>query len=140
MKKFASRWMLPVATALLLAPIAPAYSETIQIGPNFKPDPQVLSGTSGGNKNSDCGSISAAPNQVIQVREAVPYLRLNVQGAGQPTLLVEGPQGRFCVLANAAGGGPKMAGFWGPGNYSVFIGDRGQGRHPYTLSLTQTPE
>ncbi|OLP16274.1 hypothetical protein BST81_21985 [Leptolyngbya sp. 'hensonii'] len=132
--------VIPVATmlaALLVTPL-PAYSSTLQVGVGLNPDPQVLRGTSGGSKSSDCGFIATAPNEVIKVTQPIPYMRFSVQSAGQPTLLIEGPTGRFCVLADGGGAGPQMSGFWAPGTYSVYIGDRAKGSNPYTLSLTQS--
>lgn len=134
------RWMtIPATTALIIAAAIPAQSETVQITPGFKPDPQVVQGTSGGSKSTDCGFIATSPNQILKVKSALPYLRLNVQSKGQPTLLIDGPTGRFCVLADSSGG-PKMAGYWAEGTYSVYVGDRGKGQNSYTLSITQTPD
>lgn len=120
-----------IATALADSPI-------LQISPKFQPDPLVVHGTSGGSKSSNCGNISDTPNQVIQVKDPLPYLHLSVQSEGQPTLLIEGPNGRFCVLGDAsAGGRPEISGYWQPGRYSLYIGDRTAGQHPYTLSISE---
>lgn len=126
------------AAAVLLAAssAAPGNAQVVPLVPNFQPDPHpIASGTSGGSTSSDCGFIAAAPNQVIQLSEPVPYLRFRVQGSGQPTLLIEGPGGRFCGLAE-----PEISGFWQAGSYNIYVGDRAQGQHPYTLSVTKTPK
>lgn len=137
-----THWLVvPIALAFNLAVTGLTLAETpvLQINPKFQPDPLVVRGTSGGAKGSDCGHIAAKPNQVIQVSESLPYLRMSVESAGQPTLLINGPSGRFCVLADRfSGGKPEISGFWQAGKYSVYVGDRAQGQHPYTLSISQT--
>ena len=108
----------------------------VSIAPNFQPDPKPLgSGTSGGPKDSkDCGYIAGAPNLQVQLTQQFTYLRFTVQGAGQPTLLIEGPGGRFCGL-----GKPEIVGLWKPGLYKIYVGDRTQAQHPFTLSVTANP-
>lgn len=136
-----TNWLVaPTALAITLAVTGVTLAETpvLQINSNFQPDPLTVRGTSGGAKGSDCGNIATAPNQVIQVTQSLPYLRLSVESAGQPTLLIDGPSGRFCVLADRfSGGKPEFSGFWQAGKYSLYIGDRAQGQHPYTLSISQ---
>lgn len=128
--------MLAINLALTQATLAEA--PVVQINSKFQPDPLVVRGTSGGAKSSDCGNIAAKPNQVIRVKEPLPYLRLTVKSAGQPTLLIQGPGGRFCVLADPySGGNPEISGYWKAGSYSLYVGDRAQGQHPYTLSVSQ---
>lgn len=132
--------IVPVVLAINLAVTQATLAEApvVQINSKFQPDPLVVRGTSGGAKSSDCGNIAAKPNQVIQVKEPLPYLRLTVKSAGQPTLLIQGPGGRFCVLADSySGGKPEISGFWQAGRYSLYVGDRAQGQHPYTLSVSQ---
>lgn len=132
--------VIPIALSLNMAITGVTLAETpvLKINPQFQPDPLVVRGTSGGVKGSDCGNIAAQPNQVIQLSESLPYLRLMVESAGQPTLLINGPSGRFCVLADRfSGGKPEFSGFWQAGKYSLYIGDRAQGQHPYTLSISR---
>ncbi len=115
-----------------------AQAEVVKINPNFQPDPLTLNGKSGGSQSSNCGNIAATPNQVIQVTKALPYLRLTVESEGKPTLLIEGPGGRFCVLADSySGGKPEISGYWQEGTYSVRVGDLSQGQYNYTLSISQ---
>ena len=135
------KWLaLHGALAISFAITAPALAEQIvQVSPKSQPDPLVVRGTSGGEKSTDCGNIAATPNQVIVVKEPLPYVRFSVQSEGQPTLLIEGPGGRrFCVLADTeAGESPEVSGYWEAGKYSVYVGDRTQNQHPYTLSISQ---
>lgn len=134
-------WLVvPIALAVSLAVTAASLAEApvVRITPNLDPDPLVVSGTSGGEKSSDCGNIAAAPNHVVQVTEALPYLRLSVQSAGQPTLMIDGPGGHFCVLADSySQGNAEISGYWKAGKYSLYVGDRAQGQHPYTLSISE---
>ena len=112
--------------------------EIVQVSPKSEPDPLIVRGKSGGEKSSDCGNIAATPNQIIEVKEPLPYGRFSVQSEGQPTLLIEGPKGRrFCVLADTeAGESPEVSGYWEVGKYSLYVGDRVNGQHPYTLSIS----
>ncbi|MBW4687186.1 MAG: hypothetical protein KME40_19275 [Komarekiella atlantica HA4396-MV6] len=131
---------VPAALAMSLVITEAGFAQTpqIQINQNFQPDPLILNGQSGGSVKSNCGNITAAPNQVIQVTESLPYLRLTVESKGQPTLLIDGPGGRFCVLADKySGGKPELSGYWQPGKYLLFVGELSQQQHSYTLSISQ---
>ncbi|MEO0685690.1 MAG: hypothetical protein AAFY76_11760, partial [Cyanobacteria bacterium J06649_11] len=98
----------------------------------------TLSGKSGGTEKSNCGSISATPSQVLQVAESLPYLRLTVESEGKPTLLIDGPEGRFCVLGDSySQEKPEISGYWQAGEYSLYIGDSSNQQHDYTLSISQ---
>ena len=122
-----------------IASTAFAQEAVVKVSPKLESDPLVVKGRSGGEKNSDCGNISATPSQVLQVTEPLPYLKLQVQSEGEPTLLIEGPgKRRFCVLADtAAGEVPEISGYWEAGKYLLYVGDRAQGQYPYTLSISQ---
>lgn len=141
MNKYKKELALYGALAISFAFTAAALAQdkVVQVTPKSAPDPVVVRGTSGGEKSSDCGNIAATPNQVIEVPEPLPYVRFSVQSEGQPTLLIEGPGGRrFCVLADTeAGESPEVSGYWEAGKYSVYVGDRAQSQHPYTLSISQ---
>ncbi|OCR00230.1 hypothetical protein BCD67_21310 [Oscillatoriales cyanobacterium USR001] len=132
------RGIIPITLAIILASAGVVRSQPLQIAPGFQ-EPLSVSGQSGGSKNSgNCGNIAPTPNLVIQVGEDLPYWRIKVEAAGAPTMLIEGPTGRFCVLPeNAAAGVVQFSGFGNKGSYSISIGDRAQGQHPYTLSITQ---
>jgi hypothetical protein len=104
--------------------------------------PIAISGTSGGTKTSDCGNLPAQPSQELQITDRFVqesgYLRIAVEAAGDPTLLIEGPTGRFCILANKDDKkGPEMAGRWLPGTYRISVGDR-KASAPYKLSISST--
>jgi hypothetical protein len=115
-----------------------AQTPVIQINKNLPTDPLVINGTSAGTVPSNCGNITTQPSQVIQVTESLPYLRLTVEGQNNPTLLIDGPGGRFCVLAdNYSDNKPELAGFWQLGQYSLYIGNLSPGQHTYKLSISK---
>jgi hypothetical protein len=127
-----------LAMSLVFTEANLAQTPTIQISRNFQPDPLVLNGKSGGTVKSNCGNITTEPNQVIQVTESLPYLRLTVESQGKPTLLIDGPGGRFCVMPDSySGSKPELSGYWQAGKYSLYIGELSQQQHNYTLSISQ---
>ncbi|MDP8963303.1 MAG: hypothetical protein M3O33_04810 [Cyanobacteriota bacterium] len=138
MKTFKDWMVVPATLAMLLTSVGVARSQTIQITPGFKSD-LVVTGTSGGSQSSKgCGMTGATPNYVIKLGNNFSYLRFSVQGAGQPTLFIQGPNGSSCVQADSFSGGKVEApGYWESGTYSVYVGNRAQGQHPYTLTVTQ---
>ncbi|BAZ79566.1 hypothetical protein PN497_15535 [Sphaerospermopsis kisseleviana CS-549] len=115
-----------------------AQTPFIQINKQLPTDPLVVNGISGGTVQSNCGNITTQPSQVLQVQESLPYLRLTVEGQGQPTMLIDGPGGRFCVLAdNYSAKKPELSGFWQAGNYLLYVGNLSPGKHNYALSISQ---
>lgn len=127
-----------LAMSLVLTYANLAKAQVVRINPNLQPDPLIVNGKSGGTLQSNCGKITATPSQVIQVTESLPYLRLTVESGGQPTLLIDGPGGRFCVLADSySGGKPEISGYWKAGKYSLYVGELSQGQYSYTLSISQ---
>lgn len=132
--------LVPVSLAisLLFNQANLAQTPVIQINQNIPIDPLVVNGTAEGTVPSNCGNITAQPSQVIKVTESLPYLRLTVESQGKPTLLIDGPGGRFCVLAdNYSDNKPELAGFWQLGQYSLYIGNLSPGQHTYQLSISK---
>lgn len=130
--------IVTLTLAIILTAAGTVRSQPLQIAPGFR-EPLSVSGVSGGPNNSgDCGFVSQGPNQVVEVTQDLPYWRIAVQTAGAPSLMIQGPRGRFCVLpANAAAGNVEFSGYGDKGTYTIFVGDRAQGQHPYSLSITQ---
>ncbi|MBV6622185.1 MAG: hypothetical protein KI793_04380 [Rivularia sp. (in: Bacteria)] len=127
-----------LALSLIFTSIQLAKADVIQLERDFQPDPLTLSGTSGGFEKSNCGNIGATPSQVIEVAESLPYLRLSVESKGKPTLLIDGPEGRFCVLGDSySQDKPEISGYWQAGKYSLYIGDLSKQQHSYTLLISQ---
>jgi hypothetical protein len=95
-----------------------------------------LTGTSGGTqKDSGCaGFIATTPNHVINITED-SNLKFTLQGSSTATLLIKGDKGEnFCVQA-LPDGKIEIPGRWNRSKYSVFVGERNQGRNPYVLSI-----
>jgi hypothetical protein len=130
---------VPVALAMSLVfnNVNLAQTPPKVIKADFSPDPLVVNGDSQGTVKSNCGHIPAKPSQVIQLPDSLPYLRVTVESKGQPTLLIDGPGGRFCVLADSSEAKAELAGFWQPGQYSFYAGDLSQQQYSYKLSITQ---
>ncbi|MBE9013765.1 hypothetical protein IQ250_26615 [Pseudanabaenaceae cyanobacterium LEGE 13415] len=130
------RWsVLPTAIAAVVAMSSMALSQVVSIAPNSQS--VTLSGTSGGDKKdtSCAGFIADRPNHTVQVT-ADSNLKFTLQGSGQPTLLITGQGQTFCVQADRLSNGKvEIPGRWTRGNYSVFVGDQGKARAPYTLSI-----
>ncbi|MBE9177995.1 hypothetical protein IQ268_05275 [Oculatella sp. LEGE 06141] len=100
--------------------------------------PVTVRGNSGGSQSSQCGYISSNPNEVLQVSGSPASLRFRVEGQGQPTLLIRGSGNPICVMADSFSGGTiEVPGRLEPGTYSIFVGDRSQANHPFTLSISQ---
>lgn len=131
--------IIPTALVVLLsgANTAKSSSAAIELARTLPADPIIVDGKSGGSKQTKCGFISEAPSQLIKVTSAqIDYMRLRVESNGQPTLMVDGPGGKFCVLA-VAGEKPEISGVWRQGTYKIHVGDRQGGSHPYKLYITQ---
>ena len=127
-----------LAIALIFTNLQLAQAEIVQIESDFQPDPLTLKGESGGSEKSNCGIIGSQPNHVLEVTESLPYLRLTVESKGKPTLLIDGPEGRFCLLGDSySEDKPEISGFWQAGKYSLHIGELSPQQHQYTLSISQ---
>ncbi|MEJ1935944.1 hypothetical protein WDZ92_37605 [Nostoc sp. NIES-2111] len=140
MRKFNLFQLVPAALAMILASSQANLAQVppVQISKKLPSEPMVLSGQSGTSVKSNCGNVSATPNQVIQVKEALPYLRLTIESEGKPTLLIDGPGGRFCVLADSySGGKPEFSGYWDSGRYLIYIGNLSPGQYNYKLFISQ---
>jgi hypothetical protein len=128
------RLMLPtLCVGSVLAAIV-AVGAPVVISSQSKP--MTVQGTSQDSVKSDCGFIPKVPSQRLQLQDSLPYLLLQVKGDGQPTLLVDGPGGRFCILSDQSNTTPKMSGFWAAGTYAIYVGDRTPSPHAYTLTIS----
>jgi hypothetical protein len=134
-----TRWsVVPIAMALWLGVSAAGQSQSVtSISSNSAP--VQLSGMSGGNRKDDscAGYIAANPNHVVKLTEATD-LRFSLQSKGQPALLIRSSYGQeFCVPADSYSNGKvEIPGRWKQGTYSVFVGDRANGSHAYTLLIS----
>jgi hypothetical protein len=114
--------------------------ETIELAAQISPDPLELTQTLTEQTALNCDSTPVNANWVISLAQPVPYLRFTIQSEGEPILIIEGPGGRFCVLAdNYSGDNPEISGLWDAGTYNVYIGNRTPGDYSYTLQISQQP-
>lgn len=140
MKTF-RRWLvIPITAAIALGAASTVLSQAVAITPNSQTI--QLNGTSGGSKrdNKGCaGSIAPAPNHIVQVTEDT-NLQFTLQASGEPALLIRSSSGQdFCVPADSYSNGKiTIPGRWNKGTYSVYVGDRAKGQHPYTLSISRS--
>lgn len=140
MKNF-KRWLgIPIAVAIALGTASTALSQVVAITSNSQTI--QLSGLSGGSKQDSkgcAGSIGSAPNHVVQVVEDA-NLQFMLQASGEPALLIRSSSGQdFCVPADSYSNGKiTIPGRWNKGTYSVYVGDRAKGKHPYTLSISRS--
>ena len=135
--KTQTRWLaIPTALAIALGTASAAFSAPVLISSSSAA--VQLSGTSGGGqKDASCaGFIAAAPNHVVQLSSDA-NLDFTLRSSGQPALLIRSASGQsFCVPADSLSNGTVVIpGLWTKGTYSVFVGDRANGQHPYTLSI-----
>lgn len=114
--------------------------QTIEIAAPIPQDPLEFTQTLTEKTTLNCDSTPATANWVIALAQPVPYLRFTIQSEGEPILIIEGPGGRFCVLAdNYSGDNPEISGLWDSGTYNVYIGNRTPGDYSYTLQISQKP-
>lgn len=121
----------------------------IDINPNLKLNAQTIGsqqikGNTGGEIDSkDCGYIGNQPNHVLNLMQKTDYLKISLRAnGGQPTLLILGPgtQDRFCVLGDQNSGvNPQLSGVWEAGKYLIFVGDRTNSQHSFTLNISTQP-
>ncbi|HLO87474.1 MAG TPA: hypothetical protein VK203_21065 [Nostocaceae cyanobacterium] len=140
MKIFRLLTIVPASAviSLLFNQATLAQTPVIQVSRNLPAESLILNGKSGGTVPSNCGNITSVPSQVIEVTESLPYLRLSVESPGKPTLLIDGPGGRFCVMSDDySETRPEMAGYWQPGIYSLYVGESSAKQYNYKLSISQ---
>ncbi|MBD2105257.1 hypothetical protein [Leptolyngbya sp. FACHB-261] len=137
-----ARWVaaLPLAAGLLLTGAEVAHSEALTLRPGFSEGTSVSGQSGGAVASSDCGFISRQPNHTLNVAQgSIPYMRVYVESSGDTTLLIEGPDGRYCS-DNYNGKNPQLTGPWPVGTYRVYVGDH-QGNssgNPYRLYFTES--
>lgn len=137
-----------VILSLALPQVARSNPESIQRDPpqiielaaQIPQDPLEFTQTLTGETTLNCDSTPAIANWVISLTQPIPYLRFSIQSEGEPILIIEGPGGRFCVLAdNYSGDNPEISGLWDAGTYNIYVGNRTPGNYSYTLQISQQP-
>lgn len=130
---------------LLVAPMAHAQTYgTVLLVPGSAP--QALIGMSGGNIDASqlgmtatgpcAGFIAGTPDFAMTLAGDFPYLVVAVEGSGDATLVVQGPDGIFCN-DDAVGLHPVLAGSWLAGTYYIWVGEYGQTSAPFNIYFTE---
>jgi len=116
----------------------------LTLAPGFLPDPQVVSGTSGGSESATTlgvgciGFVARTPDHFLQVGGAgFPSLRVMVSSDTDTTLVVRRPDGTFLCNDDSDGTNPMVEGNFPPGQYRVWIGSYAQGQNgSYRLGVS----
>jgi hypothetical protein len=125
--------------------------ENMTISPNFRPDPQVLRGISGGKDETQkysgkartetgpcIGFVDNAPDHRLVMPQGFSYLNLKVMSSGDTILLVRGPGGSWCS-DDESDRNPAIGGKWLPGTYEIWVGSyEKNASFPYLLEITET--
>ncbi|OIP78762.1 MAG: hypothetical protein AUK48_00950 [Oscillatoriales cyanobacterium CG2_30_44_21] len=114
------------------------------ISPKFAPDPQVYTGTAGGDlelqdiagkSNGDCQGLALRnPNHSLSVQKKFGFLSLRVTGDRSLSILVKGPDGNYC----RSGKSPELSGEWLAGKYQIWVGSSNGDRVNYKLTISET--
>ncbi len=131
---------LSVAMALLLstATLAQAATHTLS---STSPTLEIQGVSGGASLVGDCAdALSALPSQEIVLTETFiqqsGFLKFTLDAPGLPVLVLDGPAGRFCALGDsAAQQKPEVSGYWLPGSYRVYVGDRTRASQTYKLTV-----
>jgi hypothetical protein len=131
-----SLFSMAIAIGFLNAGIALAETIAIRPEPNYN---KILSGRSGGSvATNDCGFVANNPNHVITLDTDIDAMEIKIEvEGGEPTLLIDGPDGRFCT--RAINGQADINGLWPAGAYKIHVGDSSgaNNQYSYTLSIRQ---
>jgi hypothetical protein len=131
--------------AALAVPTVSATFGSTSLTSGFLPDPQYLSGQSGGPISAQAlspqcrGYIAAQPDHVVYLNSPFSFLRIFVNSSSDTTLFVRGPRGELYCADDTFGLNPgvDLVGA-APGAYQVFVGSYSAGNHaPYSLGLTE---
>src|SRR4051812_23669240 len=115
MKHPLSRRALVVTLGLTLSVFAQTpRGATLTLSPGFLPDPQRVTGTTAGEIDAASfapacsGFVSRAPDHVLVLRGAEPWLRVFVSAAMDTTLAVQRPDGTWVCNDDAFGRNPAV--------------------------------
>jgi hypothetical protein len=125
---------------------APAGGANLTLDTGFSPDPATATGTSGGSVdasslNEDCtGWISASPDHVLELRSAMPRLRIMALGTEEgsdTTLVVRRSDGTYLCNDDSDGLHPMVEGAFAQGRHEIFVGSYQEGaRQAYRLGVS----
>lgn len=119
---------------------------------NFKPDPVILRGISGGEiaasgiagrketPNGSCvGFVDEKADHVVVLKAFFKTLSLQVESQDDTTLVVRGPGGSWCNDDDPGRGkNAGISGEWLAGSYQIWVGSYQEKRYqPYVIRITQ---
>jgi hypothetical protein len=121
--------------------------ETITLATGFLPDPQNLTGTSGGALQANplgitgtgpcTGHIYQTPDHIMTLTTRFEFMRIDVVSVGDTTLVIRGPEGWWCNDDTIALN-PRVSGPWIPGMYRIWVGSWNPGQaHSYTITFSE---
>lgn len=122
----------------------------VTINPQFRPDPQIVRGISGGmefareiagRRDTEIGPctgfVDRNPNHTLLITSPLNYLRVQVISPADTTLIITGPGGTWCN-DDYQGKNAGIAGQWLPGTYSIWVGSYRQNRYaPYKILFSE---
>ena len=126
-----------------------ADANALSLETGFTPNPMVLRGTGGGDRQAaevvntqhtstgPClGFISSNPHEEITLENSFANLEMSVESASDTTLVISGPGGVWCN-DDSHGRNPAITGEWLPGSYRVWVGSYTSSDEPtYELSIS----
>ena len=135
-------------TAVLVVPAISGAQNfgTVSLATGFMPDPQMLSGTSGGGMQASAmdgscrGWITPQPDHYMFLNTPFGWLRVFVRSSGDTTLVVRGPMPSMATRCNddRFGLNPAVEGSWAPGQYHIWVGSYASGQmYPYQIGFTE---
>jgi hypothetical protein len=123
--------------------------EDVTLTPNFTPNPVTVHGISGGSIPASeiagrdetstglcIGFVDEEPDHVMTLTQFFDYLKLDVEGSGDTSLVIRGPGGSWCN-DNFGTLNPGIEGQWFSGTYEIWIGSpTSDTYYPYVLHLS----
>ncbi len=136
-----------IGTASQSAAALSSNFEDLSLRPGFLPDPQTLSGVSGGPHDASAlgttpfgpcaGTIATHPDHLLTVEEPFEYLRIRGFSDGDTSLVIRGPDGQVYCNDDAVGLDPQIEGSFAAGVYQIFVGAYGGEAAAYTLDFSE---
>ncbi len=134
----------PTSPTAPTAPTAPAAATSlVNLTSGFLPDPHTATGTAGGSlmantMDPSCrGNVPAVPQHTLMLGSDFSNLRILVNSAGDPTLVIRGPDGVYRCNDDHNGLQPEVSGQFPQGTYQIWVGVFAGMGEPYTIGFTE---
>jgi len=139
--------MIALAAIIVVPTISDAQNfGSVSLNTGFMPDPQMMSGTSGGGMSASAmggscrGWITPQPDHYMFLNTPFGWMRVFVRAGGDTTLVIRGPMPSMMTQCNddRFGLNPAVEGSWGPGQYHIWVGSYSSGQMiPYQIGFTE---